>query len=240
MSIEEFVNYYANTQFQLVPFQPSLVGFHFSKAVSEFLNIVKLMPDHSIIEASTIINLCVQDFIPTTQHDCQEFLQFLFNKLENETIPNLVDKEMIRALYMDSVNVAWEKFCTYINPSFPNTIFGGLLLNTTICANCNRRDIPTDPFYDFSLSVNYLENDILNKAIDTVYALANFFRGDKLDDYKCETCNLTTCSQSLTIFKSPQYLNIQFKRFNFNAQTGAYSKNTKRLDILYERLDLSA
>ena len=112
------------------------------------------------------------------QHDCHEFLAYLFEQLSDEQTP--VTKKKFEGEDPEiPLDQLIEDFQT-LNPSIIDRIFGGLMQNVVRCGKCRHESITTYPFTTISLSCK----SSLNKAMQ------DHFKEKAIDDYyTCEKCN---------------------------------------------------
>lgn len=167
------------------------------------------------------------------QQDSHEFLLDILNVFHKAlsykidvTITGKIVNESDK-LMKDSI-LYWKK--TYEN-EFSQIIelFNGMTLNLIECNNKNCKYQSKSIFECFnSLNINVESGVLLKDCLD------NYFTHSIIDDWKCEKCYNNGCNKSLNIWSLPNYLIIQFKRFDNNGQ-----KINTLIDFPIDDLDLT-
>ena len=171
------------------------------------------------------------------QHDTQETLLIMIDLLHmglnypisidiSGSILNEVDKLELK--YTESIELFFKKSYSKLIE-----LFYGFDHSTITCKNCNHKSNKFDPFSVLNLPINQFieksdtaENiDINNRITNTIYDCLDIYTNseelDRINKYNCENCNtLTDATKKINIWKSPKYLIITLKRFD-------YSKNIK-------------
>jgi len=167
------------------------------------------------------------------QHDTQETLLIMIDLLHmglnypisinvSGSVMNEVDK--LEILYTESMRSFFGKTYSKIIE-----LFYGFDHSTITCKNCNHTSHKFDPFSVLNLPINQFEEKsekvsdmkITNTIHDCLDIYTNSEELDRINQYNCENCKtLTDATKRITIWKSPKYLIISLKRFD-------YSRNIK-------------
>lgn len=161
------------------------------------------------------------------QQDCLEGLTFILNNFHEtlSKINKINDPKYIlnNIRYNKEIkNICLEHFKSDIKNDhslFFNLLYSYYLSNIK-CDNCSHTVHRLEQYKEISLT---LFNDNLNNNLDNL--LKNYFKHEKLDDYKCDNCKQKNfCNKKITLLNTPKYLIIQLKRFEFNTKTFRMSK----------------
>lgn len=180
-----------------------------------FCTLEKLMfkvhrQNESVISPMELINrnkLILKHFRPGRQEDSHEFLRLFIDCLQKASLG--MNPDALKSLDARS------KETTAIH-----RIFGGYLQSTVTCASCNHVSRTFDQFLDISLDVNKLDN--LSSALKVFTTPELLSKGNR---YKCEACHrLVEAHKRFSIYKTPEILTIQLKRFSVNPFTGQTNK----------------
>ena len=159
------------------------------------------------IELVSRIKAIGKHFRPGRQEDSHEFLRLFIETLQKAGLG--LNPEALKALDARS------KETTAIH-----RIFGGYLQSTVTCSTCGHVSRTFDQFLDLSLDVN--KSDSLSSAFKVFTTPELLSKGNR---YKCEACHrLVEAHKQFSIYKTPEVMTIQLKRFSVNPFTGQTSK----------------
>tara|TARA_B100001094_G_scaffold330722_1_gene396670 strand:+ start:479 stop:1444 length:966 start_codon:yes stop_codon:yes gene_type:complete len=146
------------------------------------------------------------------QHDVDEFLEKILNKMSEELCKELnikiegdVKNELDK-IYLLSLK-SWEKSFKK-EYSFITELFYGQYYSEIICLNCNHKNCSYDPFMILELELKY------DNILDCINEHTSF--EEDIEDYKCEKCNEKKIKKRLNIIRLPKILLITLKRYNNN------------------------
>jgi ubiquitin C-terminal hydrolase len=188
-----------------------------------------------------IVGEIKETFKGANQHDCQEFLNFILDRIHEETkyeaiiTPNNIsasavdfydNKKMFKEnnvyeLYKKQykkdyiTSKAYGKWKSYVEKSYSIIIelFTGSYYSIISCSNCDYYSNKFDAFSTLSLSIP-------DKGETTLYrCLEDHFKEEILvgdNQYFCKKCNKKNdgCTKKLYIWDPPELLIIQLKRFD--------------------------
>lgn len=225
-----------------------------------------------------LIGLYCDKFAGFRQHDAEEFLYFILNRLNDETktkaklsdvnlSQELCEYYMLRKTIMNDIESAkqedkdryikilqetiannysnelhiasleyWKKYIES-NHSIVSDIFTGLFCSEICCDECHNLSATFEPF-------NILELSLVKKTgeqLTTLKECLDEFSSPEKITYRCDNCKSQstsgegTATKKITIWKIPDKLIIQLKRFNTN--NGNSSKNNS--EIQFPITDLS-
>lgn len=146
------------------------------------------------------------------QHDADEFLEKILNKIGEEFSKELnlkIEgdvKNELEKIYVLSLK-SWEKSFKK-EYSFITELFYGQYFSETVCLNCNDKTYNYDPFMILELELKY------DNILDCIKKHTSF--EEDIDDYKCEKCCKKNIKKRLNIIKFPKILLITLKRYNNN------------------------
>lgn len=149
-------------------------------------------------------------FKPGRQEDAHEFLRYFIDSLS---------KSALYGVPQDTPHAVKET-------NVVQSVFGGKLRSSIICAKCGHCSTTNDPFLDVSLDV---------KVSDSIEAaLQQFCRREALsksNKYKCESCKeLSEASKQMQFERLPPVLTLHLKRFS-HTQFGTIGKIHKHVDF---------
>ena len=175
------------------------------------------------IELVSKIKAIGKHFRPGRQEDSHEFLRLFIESLQKASLPKSQDNSTMVKLDVRS------KETTPIH-----RIFGGHLQSTVTCSSCKHVSRTFDKFLDLSLDVNKAESISSAFKIFTTPELLS--KGNR---YKCEACHrLVDAHKQFSIYKSPEIMTIQLKRFSVNPFTGQTTKLNRPI-AFSEHLNIS-
>jgi len=179
--------------------------------------------------------------------DTQEFFNFMINTMEEEVAEKV---EFLGGLDMKKYKnddndieirsilsiVNWQK---YIKNEFSplKMMFNGMLINTKCCEYCEYKTDNFDIFQCLQLSIPESGSSNIYECLD------KFIETEQLDESNkayCEFCFEHNKSfKTYSIWKTPQILVIQLKRFKMNDYGMVSEKINTTIDFPIEKLDLS-
>jgi len=168
------------------------------------------------------------------QQDAQEFLQYIFNRIETETMSNCrITRINYPEQLLDYVNFrenggiyeqmnydkeiiyqAYKKWASLYEKSRSAIldIFTGLLLSEVICMECTDMSFTFEPFSVLQLQITSDNTSIGFGNI--IQCLRDYTKKEDINDYECTNCKKKTHARKrLSIWKVPVNLVIQLKRF---------------------------
>ena len=173
------------------------------------------------IELVSRIKAVGKHFRPGRQEDSHEFLRLFIETMQKASLGNN-NNETIK---LDPRS----KETTVIH-----RMFGGYLQSTVTCSSCRHVSRTFDQFLDLSLDVN--KSETLNSAFKVFTTPELLSKGNR---YKCEACHrLVEAHKQFTIYKTPEILTIQLKRFSVNLFTGQTNKLNRTVNFS-ENLNIS-
>ncbi|XKL65429.1 hypothetical protein PGB90_008849 [Kerria lacca] len=177
------------------------------------------------------------------QHDAQEFLRFLVDKLHADVnrvytkpknLPVIDDKLSDNLLATEH----WKRYLLSEN-SYILDLFGGQLKSTLQCLVCGNKSVTFEIFWDLSLPLPTYTSYVTNVSINDI--LRNFIQEEILDNRekpKCSRCKIEQrMSKSYSFQKLPKYLVLHLKRFQ---TTNSYRKLSTIVQFPLTGLDMSS
>ena len=106
-----------------------------------------------------------------------------------------------------------------------NSVFGGKTCSQLICENgCGNIKNRFEDFYNLSLEVNNMKN--LNDSLE------KFISPERIDDFKCDTCNKNvTITKKNSLSELPNVLIIHLQRIFFNYEIDKNEKINSKLEF---------
>lgn len=159
------------------------------------------------IELVSRIKAVGKHFRPGRQEDSHEFLRLFIDTLQRASLGGSgVDIKALDARSKETTMI--------------HRVFGGYLQSTVTCSSCKHVSRTFDQFLDLSLDVNKSEN--ISSAFKVFTTPELLSKGNR---YKCESCHrLVDAHKQFSIYKTPEILTIQLKRFSVNPFTGQMNK----------------
>lgn len=174
------------------------------------------------LELVSRIKAVGKHFRPGRQEDSHEFLRLFIETLQKASLGS-IGEGSIKGMDPRS------KETTLIH-----RIFGGYLQSTVTCSSCKHISRTFDQFLDLSLDVN--KSDNLSSAFKVFTTPELLSKGNR---YKCESCHrLVDAHKKFSIYKTPEILTLQLKRFSVNPFTGQTNKLNRPVSFP-ESLDIS-
>lgn len=173
------------------------------------------------VELVSSIRAVARHFRPGRQEDAHEFLRYLLEAMQRAALSPGGTSTSLDPRSRETTVI--------------NRIFGGYLQSTVSCDTCRHVSRTFDHFLDLSLEV---------RTCDSVSAALRLFTTPELltrgNRYRCEACHrLTDAHKQFSIYKAPEVLTLQLKRFSVNLHTGQPGKLSRPVDFP-ERLDISS
>lgn len=157
------------------------------------------------IELVSRIKAVGKHFRPGRQEDSHEFLRLFIETMQKASLGS---NETVKLDPRSKETTAIHR------------IFGGYLQSTVTCSSCRHVSRTFDQFLDLSLDVN--KSETLGSAFKVFTTPELLSKGNR---YKCEACHrLVEAHKQFTIYKTPEILTLQLKRFSVNPFTGQTNK----------------
>lgn len=174
------------------------------------------------IEPRTIINnirLIAKHFRHGRQEDAHELARFIIEAMQRCALRSSLNNGKSNETKMDF---------KVQETTVINKIFGGYFRSQVVCGLCGHKSNTYDPFLDLSLEIDH--------ARSISRALRSFTQVEVLDaknKYKCERCGKhVQAGKQLTIYKPPNILMIQLKRFDFGSRASKLNKEIQFDEVL--------
>ena len=107
---------------------------------------------NSLWEIKNTISKCIPNFQGYNQHDAQEFLGMMLNKLTEElTVVGVIDEFPTTGKSVEDDVKSTTKTTIEKSISIMGDLFCGELCSTVICPNCNNESEKKEPFYYLSV-----------------------------------------------------------------------------------------
>jgi ubiquitin C-terminal hydrolase len=204
-----------------------------------------------------IVGSIAPRFMGYDQQDAQEFLRFMLDALHDDT--NRVTRKPAykeldeRADQSDREvsDIWWSNYCER-NDSKCKELFAGELRTVVTCSACGRVSRAFDPMWDLCLPIpkaaqarekySISSSSAALDACDIKDCFRSFIEPERISDVDgvyCSRCKKhQACSKAMTIFRLPEVLVIQLKRFTFS--TFRRTKLSTAVSFPTTDLDLSA
>ncbi|KAK7601321.1 hypothetical protein V9T40_008762 [Parthenolecanium corni] len=177
------------------------------------------------------------------QHDAQEFLRFLVDKLHAD-----VNRVQTRPKFLPEINDKlpdnsqasehWKRYLMSEN-SYILDLFGGQLKSTLQCLVCGNKSVTFEIFWDLSLPLPSSCSSY-SSSVSIGDILRNFTQEEILDNREKPRCSLCKVEQrmakSYSFQKLPKYLVLHLKRFQ---TTSSYRKLSTVVQFPLTGLDMS-
>lgn len=185
-----------------------------------------------------IVHAATTRFEQGRQHDAQEFLLFLLDQIHEDLNRAEATKEPAQvcenASSEEAAKAAWHNHLRS-HKSIVVDVFQGQTRSTIECLDCGAQSSTYDPAMYFSLPIPESK-----QPLNLADLLTEFTKVEKLDQkLPCEKCKKQTPFQKqIQVWKAPDILVVNLKRFRFN-QSGGASKVTTPVDYPLKDLDIS-
>lgn len=217
------------------------------KLINAFSNLItKIWSSSSAVDVSMfkdIFQRLAPQFAGYEQHDAQEFLRFLVDKLHTDVnrvhtkpknLPELNDNLSDSALASEH----WKRYLMSEN-SYILDLFCGQLKSTLECLVCGNKSVTFEIFWDVSLPLPAACSSY-NSSISINNILTSFTQEEILDNRekpKCSRCKIEQrMAKSYKFQKLPKYLVLHLKRFQ---TTSSYRKLSSVVQFPLTDLDMS-
>lgn len=182
------------------------------------------------------------------QNDAHEFFRLLIEKIHDELNDAPKKQESYsefnpsrRATSLRLIAEEWLRYSRERDNSIITDIFGGILLNEIICTNCNKASYTFQDALDLPLNLpgsNGASYYDYRKITSLYTSLDDFVESENVEGYKCENCkSKDTCMKKTTIWKAPEILVIQLKRFVYD-QNGELNALKDRVSFPLDNLSV--
>lgn len=191
--------------------------------IKDVLNIISDSKNNCVPKG--LLNCIFKKFpdiiIPGHQHDLNEILTLIFDKI-NDKIGKNIELKHTENNIENKINVA--KF-HYNNKKISKLIknIQSTQLSILNCNNCKYQQINIEVFSTLMLDIN--DKTDFNKII------TNYFEKEKLDEWKCDKCkNKNSADKFIKLWEIPNILVIVLKRFKYTNE-GYLKKITNVIEI---------
>lgn len=218
------------------------------KLINAFSNLISKIWSSSQVGAvdvssfKEIFQRLAPQFAGYEQHDAQEFLRYLIDKLHADVnrvhtkpkhYPEISDKLSDNCLAAEH----WKRYLLSEN-SFILDLFAGQLKSTLQCLVCGNKSVTFEIFWDVSLPLPAYKS--YNSNVSLIEILNNFTQEEILDNRekpKCSKCKVEQrMAKSYWFQKLPKYLVLHLKRFQ---TTSSYRKLSTEVQFPLTNLDMS-
>jgi ubiquitin C-terminal hydrolase len=206
--------------------------------ITSFVSLLRKLWERNELVIPTLFYEKLYKVLPkynnNTQQDSHEFLLDILN-LFNKTLSYKIHVDITGEVLNDTDKLTKDGLL-YWKSVFENEysqiieLFNGMTLNLVECANDNCKYESNSIFECF----NTINLNINNQGYILDNCLDNYFSKSTIEDWKCEKCSNTGCTKSLNLWSLPNYLIIQFKRFDNNG-----NKINTLIDFPIDELNLT-
>lgn len=169
----------------------------------------------------------VRQFRGRRQHDAQEFMRFLIDRMHDE-LNRIKRKPKYRELLCDQLPLeeqsqTWAEHTAEIDNSVMTDLFGGQLISLVTCLSCGHKSATFDNFMDLSIEIPGRSDG----CIDLMDCLETFFSTERITNssYKCSGCDeRVDIEKAMSIYRLPKILIIHLKRFSHSARSRRRNK----------------
>jgi len=173
------------------------------------------------------LSATVRQFRGRRQHDAQEFMRFLIDRMHDE-LNRVRRKPKYRELICDELPLeeqsqTWADHYEEIDNSVMTDLFGGQLVSLVTCLSCGHKSATFDNFMDLSIEIPKGSGE----CVDLMDCLETFFSIEKIEksNYKCFGCNeRVDIEKAMSIYRLPKILIIHFKRFSHSGRSKRRNK----------------
>jgi ubiquitin C-terminal hydrolase len=165
-----------------------------------------------------------------TQQDSHEFLinilEIIHKAVSYEIEMTIHGSAKTKADFLEKKSL--ERWFTFYNKEYSiiNKLFGGMMLNSVSCNNCNDLDDVFEPYFNISLPID--------DCITLSDCFSNYFINENLIEWSCDKCKKNGCNKKISMWSLPDYLIIHLKRFGNNGE-----KITHNIKYPLDDLDLT-
>ena len=206
--------------------------------IKSYKTIIKRINDKNKVKTN-IKKLRLTNFIETfrknfrhvsnQQQDAHEAIFYLLGKFHENLKEDFTTKILLHSIQNMRYNKKIKNECArqvqkmYNNDySSINKFFYGQSCSVIKCSKCNYEINRVEVFKGLELSINTVDN--LDDAIK------EHMEPEQLEGYKCNKCKEANyCSKKHILLKTPDYLFVQFKRFEFDWNTNKLNKSYKNI-----------
>lgn len=177
-------------------------------------------------------------FMGYAQQDAQEFLRYLLeglhedvNKVTSKPKPVTIQDEDF-SNDQDKAKEYWRVYLTYDNSHIVEIFVGQL--KSELRFDCDHRSVTFDPFWDLSVPIPKMRNDV-----SIIQCLTAFMKAEVLDGDERPTCSQCRkrmrCTKMFSIQRFPTILVLHLKRFS----QGRYSQKVSTCVDFPQVLDMT-
>jgi len=184
------------------------------------------------------------------QNDAHEFFRLLIEKIHDE-INSGPKKSEAYSEFKSSRSATtlaqkaeeWSRYSNDRDRSLVTSTFGGVLVNEVICTKCKHVSPTFEDALDLSLnlpSTTGAASSYKHEIATLEACIREFITNEFIQGYSCESCKKKNTSlKRTTIWKQPETLVIQFKRFIYD-QYGDRKKVRDSVSFPLDSLSLDA
>ena len=154
-------------------------------------------------------------FDNSKQHDCLEFLRYLLNQIEKESIKKKKKSANnfanLKSSSIKSLIPKQKKWESLNKKNIINNLFEGLMISGITCLKCKNSKFYFEKFMDLSIDLNQK-----NLTLNLTNLIDNLLIDEIIEDFKCEFCKKRNkIKKTHKIIQYPKILTISIKRFTF-------------------------
>jgi len=186
-----------------------------SKATQSNLKQGTFKLEEQLADLKTQLSATVSIFYGRRQHDAQEFMRYLVDRMHNE-LNRVRRKPRYRKLKCEELPIRiqsqkWAEYAAKFDNSVMTDLFNGQLISVVTCLSCRYKSATFDNFMDLSVEIP------LNRRNPSLLdCLDNFFSPERIANvgYKCTKCDeQEKIVKALGVYRLPRILIIHLKRF---------------------------
>jgi len=164
----------------------------------------------------------VSQFCGRRQHDAQEFMRYLVDRMHNEL--NRVrrkprySKIKCEELPIELQSQKWADYAAKFDNSVMTDLFNGQLISVVKCLSCKHKSVAFDNFMDLSIEI---PRSMRNPRL--LDCLHNFFSPERISNvgYNCTKCHeQERIVKVMSVYRLPRILIIHLKRFLYTRRRG--------------------
>jgi len=159
------------------------------------------------------LSATVSQFYGKRQHDAQEFMRYLVDRMHNE-LNRVRRKPRYRKIKCEELPIElqsekWAEYAAKFDNSVMTDLFNGQLISSVKCRACKNISMTFDNFMDLSIGIpRKLKNPHLVDCLD------NFFSPERDVGYTCPKCQeQEDIVKVMSVYRLPRILIIHLKRF---------------------------